>query len=141
MLPREAFKRDAERNIREFLKIVSKSLTPVCVILFGSYARGSYTESSDIDLCIISDELPENIFERRTIVTGVPKIRAIGFTKEEFHNMLNRLNPLVLDIVYHGKPILGEKLYRELKENLKKLIQKGVLKRYKDGWIFRLNKC
>lgn len=111
MSPRERLRLEAERRIEAFLDMVSKPLKPVCVILFGSYARGFQTESSDIDLCVISDHLPDDIFERRTIVTGIPKVRAIGFTRKEFLQMLQDLNPLVLDIVYHGKPVLGEEVY------------------------------
>ena len=31
---------------------------PRLVVLFGSYARGDYTESSDVDVLIVSDLFP-----------------------------------------------------------------------------------
>lgn len=32
-----------------------------CVILYGSYARGDYTEDSDVDIMLLVDLLPEEI--------------------------------------------------------------------------------
>ena len=34
------------------------------VIVFGSYARGDFTENSDIDLCILLDEMQSVVSER-----------------------------------------------------------------------------
>ncbi|MCX8162816.1 MAG: nucleotidyltransferase domain-containing protein, partial [Candidatus Bathyarchaeota archaeon] len=90
-------KSELERLIKAFLDEILARLEPCCVILFGSYARGSYTEYSDIDLCVISDRLPTDIVKRRTIATGIPRISAIGFTKDEVSRMIDDLNPLILD--------------------------------------------
>lgn len=35
------------------------------VLLFGSRAKGEDTEESDADVCLIADDLPEDLFQRR----------------------------------------------------------------------------
>lgn len=43
-----------ENTIREYLSIISKMIPIDKAILFGSYAKGNYSEDSDIDLAIFS---------------------------------------------------------------------------------------
>ena len=45
----------AER-INQAIKIVVETAHPIKVILFGSYARGTAGEQSDIDICVIEDQ-------------------------------------------------------------------------------------
>lgn len=40
-------------------KIIETNIPIVSVGVFGSYARDEYTLSSDIDICVIVDKLPE----------------------------------------------------------------------------------
>jgi len=135
LLPEERLKREADALAQSFVDEVSRSLKASCVVLFGSYARGDYTEYSDIDLCVISDELPKDLFGRRTIVTTIQKIKAIGFTVGEFSGMIDELNPLVLDILHYGKLLKGEEIYERFRKRLEVLIQSKVVEKYKDGWI------
>lgn len=135
LLPEERLKRQADALAQSFVDEVSRSFKASCIVLFGSYARGDFTEYSDIDLCVISDELPKDLFGRRTIVTGIQKIKAIGFTIGEFSGMIDELNPLVLDILHYGKPLKGEEIYERFRKRLEVLIQSKVVEKYKDGWI------
>jgi uncharacterized protein len=50
-------------------KIVSRlmPLNPVKIILFGSYANGKPDENSDLDLCIVKQEVKSRISEKRRI--------------------------------------------------------------------------
>ena len=53
------------RNILE-----AKGVKPLKIILYGSYAKGDYTETSDIDLVIISDDFEgKDYWERIDILT------------------------------------------------------------------------
>ncbi|MEM2739679.1 MAG: nucleotidyltransferase domain-containing protein [Candidatus Bathyarchaeia archaeon] len=103
-------------------------------MLFGSYARESYTEYSDISLCVISNRLSTDIVKRRTITTGMLRISAIRFTDDEIFRMIDELNPLILDVICYEKPIVGEGVYRRLKEEIDDPIDRGVIERYKDGY-------
>ena len=46
--------------INDYISKLKKQITIEQVILYGSYAKGSANEWSDIDLYIISKDLPEN---------------------------------------------------------------------------------
>lgn len=137
MLPRERLRLEVESLIKRFIDEVFRKYSPSCIILFGSYVKGDFTESSDVDICVISNELPEDLIERRTIITGIKKIRALGFKEDEFFRMLDEMNPLVLDIVYEGRPLFGEEIFRRYKKKLKKMIKRGFIEKYKDGWRYK----
>ena len=42
-----------------------KPLKPLKIILFGSYAYGTPTENSDIDICIVKENVKSKIKEKR----------------------------------------------------------------------------
>lgn len=44
-------------------RLVAAASSPARVILFGSYARGTATEDSDLDLMVIEKELPDKAAE------------------------------------------------------------------------------
>ncbi|MFN4228166.1 MAG: nucleotidyltransferase domain-containing protein [Candidatus Ratteibacteria bacterium] len=52
---------------REIKNKAEKILGKVKVLVFGSVVKGTYNPLSDIDVLIISDNLPENWEERRFI--------------------------------------------------------------------------
>lgn len=73
-------------------KIVSEFKTTDVVVLFGSYAKGSATERSDIDLLIINREGKKSLsFSRYELLFG-KKINPIFVTKGEFIRMLRDSN-------------------------------------------------
>jgi len=48
----------------QFIQLLNKAGIPVSkAYLFGSYARGTADENSDIDICIVSDALGKDYFE------------------------------------------------------------------------------
>jgi predicted nucleotidyltransferase len=44
-------------------RLIAAATSPVRVILFGSYARGTATEDSDLDLMVIEKDLPDKAAE------------------------------------------------------------------------------
>jgi len=60
-----------EKLIREF--------NPKKIYVFGSYAWGSPTEDSDLDLMVITKECENKIMEMRR---GIRALRGIGFSKD-----------------------------------------------------------
>lgn len=48
-------------------------LSPECVILFGSFARGDFNDDSDIDLYVVTSDnnIPENYEQKRCLVRNV----------------------------------------------------------------------
>ncbi len=102
MLSKEGFKKVREK-LEEFARQV-ESLKPKLIILFGSYARGDYTDESDIDVCVVAENLPENIFERRSLsgFYRVANVRAVGYSPEEFFEELEKPNLFLYDILEEG---------------------------------------
>ncbi|MEM2935722.1 MAG: nucleotidyltransferase domain-containing protein [Candidatus Bathyarchaeia archaeon] len=140
-MPRERLRKETEGLLKSFLEEV-KSLAPKCVILFGSYARGDFTEGSDIDLCVIAENLPKNELARRCL-TGLystPKIRAIGFYPEEFLKYLTGLRFLAYDIVAEGKPIYDNGFFSEIKRVYSDCLKKYGISREEKGWRITLIK-
>ena len=70
-------------------KIASELKTKDVVILFGSYANGSETERSDIDLLIISKGGKKSLSFSRYEVLFRKKINPLFVTKSEFEKMLS----------------------------------------------------
>jgi len=87
---------------------------PDKIILFGSYAYGTPTEDSDIDLFIIKDDNRKRVdrfCEVRKIsrdVTGV-SIMPIVFTNEELEKRLKLEDDFILEIVNRGRVVYERK--------------------------------
>ena len=43
--------------VDKYVEIVSKNYDVIAIILFGSYAKGTQREDSDIDIAIITDDI------------------------------------------------------------------------------------
>ncbi|BFH73810.1 nucleotidyltransferase domain-containing protein [Sulfurisphaera javensis] len=105
-----------------------KDLQPRLIILFGSYARGDYTEESDIDILIVSDKLstdPREAF----IQTFKPKGKIIptAFNTSVFLKKLKEGSTFLLEILEDGKILCGdEEFIAEVKR-----IYDDIRKRYK----------
>jgi len=100
---------------------------PRLVILFGSYARGDYTDESDIDILVVSDELPrdprqafEALFDPEN-----PKIVPVGMNTEVFLTKLTEGEPFILEVLEDGKSLCADRefydyvmrLFREVRVN------------------------
>ena len=80
--------------VQEFIKGVKDILGDRAkkIILYGSYARGDYNESSDIDIMILTDLTNDEIEEYRT------KIYDYAYDIEEANNFDIWLSPLIKNI-------------------------------------------
>jgi len=135
LLPREKLRAEAQKAA-SLLVERAKPFKPRAVILFGSYARGDFTESSDIDVCLIADTMPEDELARRTIpdMQIIPKVRVIGFLPDEFVQYLKDMKFLAFDIVAEGIPIYDDGLYRKIRETFDDVVQKHGITKLPNGW-------
>ncbi|BBD72874.1 hypothetical protein HS1genome_1263 [Sulfodiicoccus acidiphilus] len=87
-----------------------RNLKPKVVILFGSRARGDYTEESDIDVLIISDLLPRDPREGFIMAYNVnfPKVMPTPMNTRVFLKKLEEGSTLVLEIIEDGKILCGD---------------------------------
>ena len=93
-----------KKTIDDYLKALNRGNIPIKeAILFGSYARGSYQEWSDIDIALVSDIfIGDRIIDKdkiRTITLSVSsQIEVIPFSPHDFKSQ----DPLVKEILRTG---------------------------------------
>ena len=119
----------------------------IAVVEFGSYARGDFDDSSDIDLFAIIEGLPQRHFERATLLSSVitphfsRRITIIAKTKGEF---LSTFPPIYLDLALDGKVLYDtQDFIKQRLTEIKSIIQESGLFREKKGdrhyrWDWRL---
>jgi len=135
MLPRERLKSEADQLIAAFLE-ETRPLRPKAVLLYGSYAKGNFTEGSDIDICLIAENLPDDELARRVLIGlyRTPRIRALGFRPLEFLDFLDSLRFLTYDIVADGVVLFDDGFYRKIRETFETCVAKFRLRRETYGW-------
>lgn len=65
-----AINKEVLNSINEFIKEIKKHYNITTIILFGSYAKGTENEDSDIDIAVISDDF-EDIYECMANLMGM----------------------------------------------------------------------
>lgn len=56
-------KEQAIESVKKYIDVIKEYFSISSVILFGSFARNTQHENSDIDVAVIVDQLPENILD------------------------------------------------------------------------------
>ena len=75
-------------NYKHYAKLIKEAvdLADVEVLVFGSVVEGEYTLASDIDVLIISDDVPKKLDERAEMLGKI-------------HNVLGHYHPFELHLV------------------------------------------
>ncbi len=61
-------KKDVIIKLKRYKKILSEEMSFEAMILFGSYAKGSQKQHSDIDVAIVVDTMQGNYFSTRSLL-------------------------------------------------------------------------
>ncbi len=98
-------KKDAMKIARKFASVVRKNYDCKQVILFGSYAKGTNQEESDIDIAVVLREF-ENPIDMQLQLMRLrrkidSRIEPHPFREKDF----NASNPVAHEILKHGKRI------------------------------------
>jgi len=124
----------------EYAKRAMEMLHPVCVILYGSVAQDTDVLDSDVDIVVISDELPEDVFHRlgqlRSVYTTWVPIEPLGYTSSEFKRMLENRHVTALEAMAFGRPLHGEAYFNRLRERFNEMVHRG-LRRAPGAWTMR----
>lgn len=97
-------------HVRARLPELQRHIPLVKVVLFGSYARGDYTVSSDIDLLIIyaGPERPD-AYALVKCVLGLPRLEPHLYTHTEYENSRKTLDKMIEGgIVLLDRHIVGK---------------------------------
>lgn len=107
------------------------------IVLFGSYARGTAQKYSDIDILIILNRKFTDWTERmnleielrkklyRTVGQVSPKTASI----DELNEALENFNPLILNIINYGLPLLDDGSFNKLKDHFRYIVPGKVVQR------------
>jgi predicted nucleotidyltransferase len=66
---------DTSKSIESLVQNIVETVHPLKIILFGSYARGTENQESDIDVLVV---MPEGVHCRRTAQLLYRQIKRIG---------------------------------------------------------------
>jgi predicted nucleotidyltransferase len=128
---------DLKDYVIKFSENINKKVSLECVILFGSRAKSDFMENSDLDMIFVGD-FKEPFIHRPTIIYEHYKLPlgldAFCYRAEEFNKMFHEGVVSILDAIDHGICIFGYDFYKEYKNELQKLKEKG-LKRDPPVWI------
>lgn len=83
---------------------------PKLVVLFGSYARGDYTDASDIDVLVVADDLPRDPREAYEALfdPDMPRVSPIGMQTSVFLKKLEEGSTFILEILEDGKILCAD---------------------------------
>jgi len=132
---------ETEKLIQELIE----KFDPFVVILHGSAAKGKFVDNlSDIDIIVISSKFtdvnPKDRFIQllEAAQRHALKIEALGYTLDEFTEMIRTLNFFALDITYYGIPLFNkDNTWETILENFDEVKKKHNLRKTpSDGWIF-----
>lgn len=112
---------------------------PTCIILYGSRAKGTFTNTSDIDIIVISNNFKHDFLSRITYLidanTSMLPFEPLGYTEAEFETMLKSFKITALDAVKEGVPLYGEDYFSKLKHKFEELENSGLYKGKKSWHI------
>lgn len=126
-------------GVQQFVLQVEERFQPLCVILYGSVAKGTHTTVSDVDMIVIAENLASDFWERLRAFNdlrprGVP-LEALAYTPAEFAQMLDDYSITALDAVTQGYPLSGGLYFKGLQQKVEELKAKG-LRRTARAWCW-----
>ena len=89
--------------IQKYIEKISQYYKVEAIILFGSYAKGTENEDSDIDIAVISEDF-EDIYDSMAILMGMTwdidaRIEPHPITVEDYENIAT---PFVKEVIDTG---------------------------------------
>jgi len=116
-------------DLCRYLHELSAIIKPKCVVLFGSTARGDWDAYSDIDVLIVSDDLPDNFFKSLTILYKPRRgrVQPFGYTTAKVEEMIMNRNSFIINAIKGATPIIGEEYYNKLRTLLQNISREGPL--------------
>jgi len=122
-----------------FIERLSQVWAVRCVILHGSFATGRWITSSDLDLVVIADGMPERFRDRlRVVFEMLPRrvpIEVLCYTPKEFDEMLDTMHVTALEATSRGIPLTGADYFSDLRARMDVMTQNG-LRRGKSAWYW-----
>ena len=132
------------RTVKEYLRELEHrhDLVVKLAVLFGSWAKGLATETSDIDVLVVAEGLgadPRENYELLALCEpGLAKISPLGFEPEEFLRRLKGLSFVLLDALEEGIIVeADEEFLARVREVVEELKATYGLRKNGKSWSFR----
>jgi len=128
--------RDVGIGLRRYVELLrGRSLNIHTVLVSGSRVKGGWTPESDVDVTIISSNLPKEgknpvskrlydlkthlLFSDRPLYLGIEP--SVCLTKDEFLERLEQFDIESLDAIFHGRVIYDDGFWQVVKEKYKEM--------------------
>lgn len=125
--------------IPEFIRYIEQCIKKgaVLVLLFGSRAKGDLLRDSDVDLLIVSPDLPSDVRSRTSaFFSDKLPVQPFLLTPIELVEGIEKLDFLVFDAFEDGIVLYSDIDLEHIHELLHKSKERFKLRRVKDGWRF-----
>lgn len=125
-------------------RLKASPINIISAAIYGSWARGTDTEDSDIDILLVSDELAFKKHRRGKEVAQMKGCLSLGtptdilfLTSDECISNFKNHNPLFLDIAAEGIILMDNNAFLQgLMEETRGYIDSRRLEKLDDGWRF-----
>uniref|UniRef100_A0A7C4NJF4 Polymerase beta nucleotidyltransferase domain-containing protein n=1 Tax=Ignisphaera aggregans TaxID=334771 RepID=A0A7C4NJF4_9CREN len=107
------------------------------MILFGSRARGDYTDRSDIDVLVVADDLPKDPRESFALLrdTSFVNVNPIGFNTESFLKKLKDGSVFVIEVIEDGKILYADNEFLDKVMNIYRDVRKKYARQGKTWYL------
>ena len=100
---KKAINKDIVDSVNKFIKEIKKTYNVKAIILFGSYAKGTANEDSDIDIAVVSSDF-EDIYDCMAVLIGMTwdidaRIEPHPILTEDYEKVSN---PFIKEVVDTG---------------------------------------
>ncbi len=115
-----------------------QKFNPRLVVLFGSRARGDHLESSDIDVLVVADGLPEDPRESYLLllIEDLPQLSPLGMPTRVFLNKLEEGVPFILEVIEDGRVLCGDSRFIEHVRSLYSRVRRNYVRKGRT-WVRR----
>ncbi|MDI6810799.1 MAG: nucleotidyltransferase domain-containing protein [archaeon] len=113
------------------------------IVLYGSYAEGRESKYSDIDILVVVRRHFKDWRARREGEIALRKIlyRSVGQVSpriigaDVILTTLKNFNPLLLNILKHGIPLLDDGTFAKVKEEFQRMVEAKIIEPREDYWV------
>jgi len=117
------------RELKEYCDRLARLYDEPIIIVSGSTALGEEMPWSDVDLIVIADfkkPFLQRLEELAPSIDSRFSFEMMGYTPQEFMDMLDSLNIKAIEAIEEGFPVRSGPGYKELKRKLNELKSMGI---------------
>jgi predicted nucleotidyltransferase len=107
--------------------------------MYGSMARGDYHEDSDVNLLVISDNIPLRFMDRSSLLDKFTPVKlpaeVLAYTGTEFDSMIENRHPTALSALEEGRVLCDDGYVKQAYQKYLKMRSRTGLKRIDIGWV------